>query len=312
MVGADGRIVGEYNPLSMDDIQPGILLYPLLDRTGDPRYRKALDSLARDMRHFPKNPEGGHWHKDIRPDEMWLDGLYMGGPICAEYAARYDDAAMLSNAVCQIELMEKVTRDPATGLWKHAYDHNKKQPWADPATGRSPEFWGRAMGWVVVAVQQTRAFLPDGDPRRETLARIVRDLLLALCEYQTESGLWYQVVDKPDAPGNWPEISCSSLYAAGLFMAVKDGLLPETALAAARKGYEGVIGSLTRRGEDLEDLIVGGVCVGTGVGEYEYYIHRPVSENDLHGVGAFLLLCAAAARSGAFNTNTASQGEVIP
>ncbi|MCR4903717.1 MAG: glycoside hydrolase family 88 protein, partial [Butyrivibrio sp.] len=47
--------------------------------------------------------------------------------------------------------------------------------------------------------------------------------------------------------------------------------------------------SLEWRGEDL---LVGNVCVGTGVGDYKYYIERPVSENDLHGVGAFLLMCA--------------------
>lgn len=27
------------------------------------------------------------------------------------------------------------------------------------------------------------------------------------------------------------------------------------------------------------------------VGDYDHYIHRPVSANDLHGVGAFLLMC---------------------
>ena len=37
---------------------------------------------------------------------------------------------------------------------------------------------------------------------------------------------------------------------------------------------------------------MGGVCIGTGVGDYRHYCERPTSVNDLHGVGAFLLMCA--------------------
>lgn len=62
-------------------------------------------------------------------------------------------------------------------------------------------------------------------------------------------------------------------------------------LAFARKGLDGVIHSLKWAGDDL---IVGGVCIGTGVGSYQYYCDRPTSENDLHGVGAFLIMCTEA------------------
>ena len=84
------------------------------------------------------------------------------------------------------------------------------------------------------------------------------------------------------------ENSCSCLYVAALCKAVRKGLLDRDYLKYARKGYEAVINSLTWKGVDL---LVGDVCIGTGVGDYEHYIHRPVSTNDLHGVGAFLLMC---------------------
>ena len=51
---------------------------------------------------------------------------------------------------------------------------------------------------------------------------------------------------------------------------------------------EGVIRSLNWEGNDL---LIGNVCVGTGVGSYDFYCGRPCSTNDLHGVGAFLLMC---------------------
>ena len=42
---------------------------------------------------------------------------------------------------------------------------------------------------------------------------------------------------------------------------------------------------------DGEDVLIGHVCIGTGVGNYKHYCDRPVSVNDLHGVGAFLIMC---------------------
>lgn len=69
---------------------------------------------------------------------------------------------------------------------------------------------------------------------------------------------------------------------------MRKGLLSKEYLAYAKKGYEAVINSLKWEGENL---LVGDVCIGTGVGTYEYYCERPTSVNDLHGVGAFLIMC---------------------
>lgn len=96
-------------------------------------------------------------------------------------------------------------------------------------------------------------------------------------------------MDKGGKEGNWLETSCSCLYTAAIVKAVHKGILPEQYLEQAVKGYEAVIHSLAWEGEDL---LVGGVCIGTGVGDYRHYCERPTSVNDLHGVGAFLLMCA--------------------
>ena len=114
------------------------------------------------------------------------------------------------------------------------------------------------------------------------------DLLKNLCRFQSEDGRWYQVVDKVNEPGNWLENSCSSLYVAGLCKAMRKGYLPDDYAEHAIRGYEGVIRSLTWEGEDLQ---IGNVCIGTGVGDYAFYIARPVSVNDLHAVGSFLIMC---------------------
>lgn len=280
-----------FNPGHLDDIQPGILLYPLIDRTGNAKYQKALDRLLEVVWNFPRNTEGGLWHKEWYPNQMWLDGLYMAGPICAEYAARYKKTEYLELAVQQALLMREKTEDPETGLWYHAWESTRKTTWADKETGRSSEFWGRSIGWVPVAILNELDFIPEDDPSYEKLCMLVKDLLTAVCKFQSEEGRWYQVVNKGDHAGNWLENSCSCLYVAAICKAVRKNILDKVYLKQAQKGYEAVIRSLDWDGEEIQ---IGNVCVGTCVGNYEYYCGRPTSVNDLHGVGAFLIMCAEA------------------
>lgn len=271
-----------------DDMQPGILLYPLYHYTGDARYKKALDSLMAAIDRYPTTPEGGYFHKADLPEEMWLDGLYMEGPLRAQYGAEFHHPEYFDEVIFQALTMQKHTRDPKTGLLYHAWSYDRKVEWADKETGCSPEFWGRAMGWVPVALLDELDFIPADHPDRAKLEKMAVDLLKSLLAYQSEDGRWYQVVNRGDDPANWLENSCSCLYVAALCKAIRKGLLDASYLEYAHKGYEGVIRSLTWEGDDL---IIGNVCIGTGVGNYDHYIHRPVSANDLHGVGAFLLMC---------------------
>lgn len=286
--------IHEYNKGQLDDIQPGILLFPLYERTKEERYKKALDELLSVVKNFPRAFNGGFWHKEWFPGQMWLDGLYMAGPISAEYAARFDAPEYLDIAAEQAFLMKEKTEDKETGLWYHAWDSLLKEDWADKETGLSAEFWGRSIGWVPVAVLDELDFVPEDYPQREKLEKLVRDLLEAVYQYQSEEGRWYQVVNKGGLEGNWLENSCSCLYVAAACKAVRKGILPAGYLEKARKGYEAIIRSL---GWEGDDLLVGDVCIGTGVGDYKHYCERPTSINDLHGVGAFLIMCAQAQRS---------------
>ena len=292
-VNKEGEIESR-DPGQLDDIQPGILLFPLLDATGDERYKKAMDILISAVRTFPRNEEGGFWHKKRYPNQMWLDGLYMAGPFATEYGKRFQRMDDLENAISQALLMEEKTRDERTGLWYHAWDCSRKAEWAEARTGLSPEFWGRSIGWVPVALLEELNFIPKKHPGHQKLRRLIRELLEAICRYQSEDGRWYQVVDKGGMAGNWLETSCSCLYVAAIYRAIELEILPGKYLIKAQNGYKGVIQSLQWK---EEDLLIGGICIGTGVGNYRHYCERPASVNDLHGVGAFLLMCAAAQRS---------------
>ena len=292
LVDEEGHIHGTFR-VRLDDFQAGNMLYPLYERTGECKYKKALDFLMSLIDTYPKNKAGGFWHMERCPNQMWLDGLYMGGPLMCKYSAMFGDTKYMDEAAKQALLMRKMTEDKETGLWYHAFDSEKVMPWANPETGLSPEFWGRSIGWVPVAILEELDCIPKNHPDYENLCALVRDLLTAVCKYQSEDGRWYQVVNKVGQDGNWPENSCSCLFTAAICKAVRKGILDDNCLKQAKAGYYGVINSLHWDGDDI---LIGNVCIGTGVGDYKHYCDRPVCTNDLHGVGAFLIMCGEMAR----------------
>lgn len=294
IISEDGSI-HSFDQGQLDDIQPGVLLFLLYEKTADERYKKALYTLLPIIKDFPKNVEGGLWHKEKCPNQMWLDGLYMAGPICTQFAAVFGEKEYYDIAAFQAILMEKKTKDDRTGLWYHAWDCSKQRPWADAQTGLSSEFWGRSIGWVPVAILEELDYLPKEHRDRAELIRLTMELLKAVCKYQDDaSGLWYQVVDKAGQQGNWLESSCTCLFVAAICKAVREGYLDKSYLDLAQKGYEGIINRLKY---DEKGVIIDNICVGTGVGDYNHYCNRPTSENDLHGVGAFLLMCVEVAKT---------------
>lgn len=304
IIDADGNIL-EYdyeNPeviqrghdkRSIDHIQPGILLYRLYEKTNDQRYKKALETLMEILKTWPKNNAGGFWHKLCHPYQMWLDSLYMGGPIRAEYASFSGDSWWLDEAIDQIFIMYENIYDKESGLMLHAWDESKQEPWADAETGLSEEVWGRALGWYVYAITDILSFTPENHPKRAGIIEIEQKLLGNLMKYRDDNTkMWYQVVPKGDCEGNWIETSCSSLFTAAIAKAVSLGVVGDEYKTFVNESFDGIVARLGRNGEDLS---VDGVCIGTSVCNYQEYIERPTCSNDLHGVGAFLLMCSAVA-----------------
>jgi unsaturated rhamnogalacturonyl hydrolase len=296
-VTADGAIhtyrMGEFN---LDQINPGKLLFPVYSRTCDERYAAAIQLLRNQLRDQPRTSSGGYWHKKIYPHQMWLDGVYMAEPFMAEYAVTFNEPELFDDITRQFILMENGVRDPQTGLLYHAWDESKTQKWARPDTGRSPNFWGRAMGWYVMALVDVLELLPAAHPNQPALIAILEHLAAALTRFQDPlSGLWYQVVDLSERSGNYRESSVSAMLAYGFAKAVRHGWLPAEYLSAARRAYRGLLENMIRvdaRGA----LTLEGTCSVAGLGgrpyrdgSYEYYVSEPVAANDFKGVGPFIL-----------------------
>lgn len=285
----DGNIINEENIPELDDVQPGIILLAMYQKTQDVRYKKIVDGFIRELKEWKVNAAGGFWHKEYFPNQMWLDGLYMTGPLLCEYAQTADDAACYDLAAKQFEIMWDHTYDEASGLLLHGWDASREAEWADKETGCAPEFWGRSVGWVGVALCDVLDALPKKHAKRTQLEGYLQKLMAAVLKYQDVTGLWYQVLDKGNRSDNWTETSCSCLFVYSLLKGIRKGYLPEEYTDAAMKGYRAV---LSQTEETEGGFQIKNVCVGTGIGSYEYYISRPTQSGDLHGVGAFTLMCA--------------------
>jgi unsaturated rhamnogalacturonyl hydrolase len=283
----------EYN---IDTVLPGRNLLLLYKVTGQDKYRKAAASLREQLKTHPRTSEGGFWHKKIYPSQMWLDGLYMGEPFYAEYAATFHEDSDFDDIAKQFILMETHARDARTGLLYHGWDESKQQRWADPQTGHSPNFWARAMGWYAVALVDTLDYFPKDHPKRAELLAILKRLAVAIEKYQEpKSGLWYDVLDKGTEKGNYFEASASSMFVYALAKGVREGYLPASYFKVARKGFEGIKSQFIENREDGGVNLKGTVSVsGLGGnpyrdGSYEYYLSERVVTNDPKGVGVFLM-----------------------
>jgi len=295
----DGGIIQTYKlkEYNIDKINSGKMLLRLYKITGKEKYRMAADTLRKQLDSHPTTEIGGFWHKERYPHQMWLDGLYMGGPFLAEYAAAAGDRAAMDYTVMWFINMEKVSRDPNTGLLYHGWDESREQAWSDSITGCSPNFWGRGMGWYGMALVDVLDFIPAEQPARDEVIAIVQRMAEAIIKVQDpETGIWYQVLDQGDREGNYLEGSVSSMFSYFLLKAVNMGYLDKNAYGeAAKKAFEGTVANLITENED-GTITLSPVCAVAGLGgspyrdgSYEYYINERQRDNDPKAVGPFIM-----------------------
>jgi len=287
---------------NLDMIKSGDVLLYLYPKTKEARFLKAMDTLNKQMESQPKTSDGGYWHKKVYPYQMWLDGLYMAEPFHIAFAKNYIKDQTKANkiyddVVLQFDLIQKHSRDQKTELLYHGWDESKSQKWANKATGNSPHFWSRGMGWYGMALVDVLDFLPKNHPGRKRLITYLNQYAEAITKVQDGSGLWYQVLDQGNRKGNYLEATGTAMFTYTLAKGVRKGYLPKKYQKNADKGFSGMI-------KDLITVEANGVislnkcCSVAGLGgnpyrdgSYDYYINEPIRANDPKGTGAFIIAC---------------------
>ena len=301
-IDGDGAIatyrVEDYN---LDMIIPGRIVLAVYQKSGGTQFKTAAQTLRSQLSNQPRTSDGGFWHKQRYPSQMWLDGLYMAAPFLVQYGKTFHEPAAIDEAVKQLLLIDRHTYDPQSGLFFHGWDEKRAQAWANPQTGTSACFWGRSIGWYAMAIVDCLDALPADHPGVKPLAELLEKLADGVARHQDpQSGLWWQVVDQGGREGNYLESSASAMFVYAIAKGINHGHLPRAKfLPVVLKGYDGLLGKFIRSDADGR-IHLTQTCEVAGLGftnrdgkardgSFGYYISEPIVENDLKGVGPFIL-----------------------
>jgi unsaturated rhamnogalacturonyl hydrolase len=268
------RIVDRYRPLldaesglvswreHVDMAVIGILPLEIARQTGDEDFR-ALGLRLADAQWAEPSADGL-----TRQSRWWIDDLYMIGMLQIQaYRAtgnsRYADRAARQLVAYLPEMQHE------SGLFYHSPD--------------APIFWGRGNGWVAAAMIEVLRSLPADHPLRATILARYERMMRTLLRYQSDNGMWRQVVDYPYA---WAESSATAMFAYAMAAGINEGLLDAGEFARAVQDAWAALQAHVDRDANLRE-----VCVGTGKeNDVEYYLKRPRVDGDLHGQAPLLWL----------------------
>jgi len=308
--GQDTVKVGESN---IDDLAAGKIFFALYEnelKKGNnadaERYKNCATFLRNKLKYQHKRIDaskpgaGGFFHKAQYPNQMWLDGLYMGPAVYAEWQACFgkeagedENNAAWSDIASQFTTIHKYTYDSQKKLNYHAWSADPTDAnsfWArkeEPFKGCSPEFWGRGMGWYFAAVIDVLDLMPNSHPDYPKLIEIAGQVAEGLALYQDkETGCWYQLLQhnsetKADNVGdtasngsvynvcdkpNYIESSASSMFTYAYLKGMRIGVLDKKLYeSVAQKAYKGLIDNFIRPESDGDISIIQS-CASAGLG----------------------------------------------
>jgi unsaturated rhamnogalacturonyl hydrolase len=249
------------------------------------KYKKAADFLYQYLRYEysriqKKAGKGGFYHKDIYPNQMWLDGLYMGAAFYAEYLANFspDDTEGWNDVANQFITIHRHTYDKEKQLNYHGWSAVPKDInsfWAQQSgrfKGCSNEFWGRGMGWYFAALVDVLELMPTTHKNYDDLKHILFQVAEGLKRWQDpESGVWYQLLQYDDTyisdcgKRNYLEASASCMFTYSYLKALRLELIDESYRNVAEKAYTGVVKTFVSKNAD-KSLNLNFSCRSAGLG----------------------------------------------
>jgi len=296
-VNDNGEILG-FDPSkgSTDDICESRILFDLYDLTHEKKYLKAIEFTFEQVKNHQRTKEGNFWHKNIYPNQVWLDGLYMVMPFYTRYQASKDGD--YKDIINQFQNVFNIMFDKKAELYYHAYDSSKESFWCDKETGLSKNFWLRSIGWYTIGLIDVYSYIKNDEESKEIIKNIFLKTINGILKYQDqESKMFYQVPNFPGREGNYLETSGSCMISYALLKSVRLGLLDKSYQQIGKEIFDGICKKYLTVNANNE-LNLGGICIMAGVGpesnkkrdgSYEYYISEPIVENDAKGVGPFIM-----------------------
>lgn len=243
----------------------------------------------------PKPGAGGFIHKERYPDQMWLDGLYMGAAFYAEWEATFgeaDNTESWSDIAFQFKTIHRYTWDEEKQLNYHAWSATPSDPnsfWAnqqEPFLGASKEFWARGSGWYFAALVDVLELMPKEHPDYSALLDIFNQVGKGLQRWQDkQSGCWFQLLQYDETTtadglgdlikekrynigdqANYLESSATGMFCYGLAKGVRLGFLDKNSfMPSVEKAYQGMLKQFITLNPDQSINIIQS-CASAGLG----------------------------------------------
>ena len=228
-----------------------------------PSYRSWIDTVNNYISNVQHRFSDGTIARERpQPEALWADDMYMCIPFLAQYGSLTGENKYYDDAVKQaIQLSERLF-DSKTGLFDHGWNLNSNG--TDPAY-----FWGRANGWATVALADLLSILPKGYPGTNKVLDIYKAHVKALVEVQDGTGLWHNLLNRPET---YLETSASALFVLSMAKGLNEGWLGPAFGPATIAGWNGVASKITSEG------LVEGIVEGTTfANDNTYYFYRGTS-----------------------------------
>ena len=285
-VDANGNLSG-FSASRLDDFLPGYAILLVFEQTKDARYSTAATTMRNAFDTYPRNSDGGFWHSTGNPNQMWVDGVFMGEMFRVRYGYSVGGIADFVEVVTQMTDIANHCMK-TDGLLLHAYDESKKASWANPTTGLSPEVWSEGLGWYAVLIADVFDYLPADHPGRPGLMTILGQLTAGLKSNQdAKSGRWCQVVDKCTLSDNWDESSGTGMFLYLTKKSIDKGYIDATTYdPVVTSAYQGLVQKATVNSDGTIDI---NDCSSIGVqGSYSAYVSKAKQVSPPSCVSSFI------------------------
>jgi rhamnogalacturonyl hydrolase YesR len=281
--------IPDFSPAALDNFLPGYAVIFMYEQTHLEKYKIAAKKIRGSFINYPRNSDGGFWHGSWAKHQMWVDGVFMGQMFLARYGKVIGDSAYAFDEV--IKQMKLILSHclKANGLLLHGWDESRKASWANKNTGLASEVWSEGLGWFAVLIADVFDYLPQNHPGYNYLLATLRNLCDGLKKVQdAKTGMWCQVVDKPDLPDNWNETSGTGMYLYLIKKSIEKGYIGKKEfIPVVKKAYQGIIKKAKINSIGLVDIYD---CSSIGImDDYKMYVSQPKEVNTFAGVTSFIL-----------------------
>ncbi len=235
---------------------------------------KLIAAAERLCRDFSRNEEGLFCISRQSSNLVWIDTVFGVCPFLLWVGQAAGRREFIDESVFQMLGHQRLLFNPEKRLYHQAH-------WQ----GKRSAFWGRGVGWAILALAELAYDLPKDHRERETVLGCYREIIDGCLAVQDKDGIFHQCLDDP---GSYAESSATGLILYGIGRGIKNGTLDRNKVTEPfLRGIRGLSRYIALDGS-VFNCCVG--CLWPGQGTTASYAEHQWKLNDIHAAGP--VICA--------------------